>query len=94
MGLVIRKNNIEKTASEIALKINILITQHMSRSDDKMHPNIQQLILKHCQMARQSKKRVIPARKRLRTNLKLYPHKIKYFSLSHKDGEKNHRYIG
>ena len=33
-------SNIEKTASEIALKINILTIQYRSRSDDKMHRNV------------------------------------------------------
>ena len=36
----IRDGNIEKTASEIALKINILTIQYRSRSDDKMHRNV------------------------------------------------------
>ena len=42
----IRQNNIEKTASEIALKVNILITQHGSRSYDKMHPIISTVDIK------------------------------------------------
>ena len=36
----IRESNIENTASEIALKINILTIQYKSSSDDKMHRNV------------------------------------------------------
>ena len=36
----IRENNIENTASEIPLKINILTIQYKSSSDDKMHRNV------------------------------------------------------